>query len=38
MIGITKTIGRLIAVLADTGIIDREKTIWILCPLENRPY
>ena len=29
MIGIAKTIGRLIAVLVDAGIVEREKAIWI---------
>ncbi len=37
MIGIAKTIGRLIAVLVDVGIVDREKAVWILEPLKDEP-
>lgn len=33
MAGIVKVIGRLIAVLVNTGIIEREQTEWILEPL-----
>ena len=36
MIGIAKTIGRLIAVLVDAGIIEREKAVWILEPLKDK--
>lgn len=36
MIGIAKTIGRLIAVLVDAGIVDREKAVWILEPLKDK--
>lgn len=36
MIGITKTIGRLIAVLVDAGIIEREQAVWILDPLKDK--
>lgn len=35
MIGIAKVIGRLIGVLIDAGIVDREKAIWILEPLKD---
>ena len=35
MIGIAKTIGRLIAVLVDAGVVDREKAVWILEPLKG---
>ena len=35
MIGIAKTIGRLIAVLVDAGIVDKEKAAWILEPLKG---
>lgn len=35
MIGIAKTIGRLIAVLVDAGIIEREQAVWILEPLKD---
>ena len=36
MIGIAKTIGRLIAVLVDVGVIKREQAIWILEPLKDK--
>lgn len=36
MIGIAKTIGRLIAVLVDAGIIEREQAVWILEPLKDK--
>lgn len=36
MIGIAKTIGRLIAVLVDAGIVDREQAVWILDPLKDK--
>jgi len=36
MIEIIKTIGRLIAVLVDTGIIERKKAVWILEPLKDK--
>lgn len=36
MIRIAKTIGRLIAVLVDAGIIEREQTAWILEPLNEQ--
>ena len=36
MIGIAKTIGRLIAVLVDAGIIKREQAVWILEPLKDK--
>ena len=35
MMGIRKTIGRLIAVLVDAGIIEREKAVWILEALKD---
>lgn len=35
MIGIAKTMGRLIAVLVDAGIIEREQAVWILEPLKD---
>lgn len=35
MTGIGKTIGRLIAVLVDAGIIERKQAVWILEPLKN---
>lgn len=35
MIGIAKTIGRLIAVLVDAGVIEREQAIWIIEPLKD---
>ena len=35
MIGIAKTIGRIIAVLVDAGIIEREQAVWILEPLKD---
>lgn len=34
--GISKTIGRLIAVLVDKGIIERERAVWILEPLKDK--
>lgn len=33
MMGFAKTIARLIIVLIDTGVIEREKAAWILEPL-----
>lgn len=36
MIGIAKTIGRLIAVLVNAGIIEREEAVWILEPLKDK--
>ena len=36
MIGIAKTIGRLIAVLVDAGIVEREQAAWILEPLKDK--
>lgn len=36
MIGIAKTIGRLIAVLVDAGIIEAKKAVWILEPLKDK--
>lgn len=36
MIEIAKTIGRLIAVLVDKGIIKREQAVWILEPLKDK--
>ena len=36
MIGIAKTIGRLIAVLVDAGVIEKEQAVWILEPLEDK--
>lgn len=36
MIGIAKTIGRLIAVLVNEGIIEREHAAWILEPLKDK--
>ena len=36
MVGIAKTIGRLIAVLVDAGIIEREQAAWILEPLKDK--
>lgn len=35
MIGIAKTIGRLIAVLVDAGVIEREQAVWIIEPLKD---
>ena len=35
MIGIAKTIGRILAVLVDTGIIERKHAEWILEPLKD---
>lgn len=35
MIGIAKTIGRLIGVLVHAGIIERELAVWILEPLKE---
>jgi len=35
MIGIAKTIGRLIAVLVNAGIIESKKAEWILEPLKD---
>lgn len=36
MIGVAKTIGRLIAVLVDAGIIERNQAVWILEPLKDK--
>ena len=36
MIGIAKTIGRLIAVLVNAEIIEREQAVWILEPLKDK--
>ena len=36
MIGIAKTIGRLIAVLVDVGVVEREQAVWILEPLKDK--
>ena len=36
MIEIAKTIGRLIAILVDKGIIEREQAVWILEPLKDK--
>lgn len=36
MIGIAKTIGRLIAVLVDVGVVEREQAVWILEPLKYK--
>lgn len=36
MIRIAKTIGRLMAVLVDAGIIEREQAVWILEPLKDK--
>lgn len=36
MKGIAKTIGRLIAVLVDVGVIEREQAVWILEPLKDK--
>ena len=36
MIGIAKTIGRLIAVLVDAGVIEKEQAVWILEPLIDK--
>lgn len=35
MIEVARTIGRLIAVLVDAGIVEREKAVWILEPLKG---
>lgn len=35
MIGIARTIGRLIAVLVNAGIIEREQAEWILEPVKE---
>lgn len=35
MTGIAKTIGRIIAVLVDAGIIERKQAVWILEPLKD---
>jgi len=35
MIGIAKVIGRIMAVLVDAGIIEREQAVWILEPLSE---
>lgn len=36
MIEIAKIIGRLIAVLVDAGIIERNQAVWILEPLKDK--
>ena len=36
MIGMAKTIGRLIAVLVNAGIIERDQAVWILEPLKDK--
>lgn len=36
MMRIAKTLGRLIAVLVDAGIIEREQAEWILEPLKDK--
>ena len=36
MIEIAKVIGRLIAVLVDAGVIEKEQAVWILEPLEDK--
>jgi hypothetical protein len=36
MIGIAKTIGRLIAVLVNAGVIEEGQAVWILEPLKDR--
>ena len=36
MLKVTKVIGRLIAVLVNTGIIEREQATWILEPLTGK--
>ena len=36
MIGTAKTISRLIAVLVDVGVIEREQAVWILEPLKDK--
>lgn len=36
MLGIAKTIGRIIAVLVDAGVIKREQAEWILEPLKDQ--
>ena len=36
MIEIAKTMGRLIAVLVDVGVIEREQALWILEPLKDK--
>lgn len=36
MLGIAKTIGRIIAVLVDAGVIKREQAVWILEPLKDQ--
>lgn len=35
MNGIAKTIGRIVAVLVNAGIIEREQAVWILEPLRD---
>ena len=35
MMRLDKTIGRLIAVLVDAGIIERKQAVWILEPLKD---
>lgn len=35
MTGIAKVIGRILAVLIDKGIIEKEQAIWILEPLKD---
>ena len=36
MIGVAKTIGRLIAILVDVGVVGREQAVWILEPLKDK--
>ena len=36
MIEIAKTIGRIVAVLVNAGIIEREQAVWILEPLKDK--
>lgn len=35
MNGIAKVLGRLLAVLVNAGIVEREQAIWILEPLKD---
>jgi hypothetical protein len=36
MMRIAKTLGRLIAVLVNAGIIERKQAVWILEPLKDK--
>lgn len=36
VVRIAKVIGRLIAVLVDAGIVEREQAVWILEPLKEK--